>query len=316
VSLDRNIPEAAVGRWPGILQALGVDAQCLRNRHGPCPKCGGRDRFRFDDRDGRGTFICTNCGAGDGFKLLELVKGWPFREAVREVEKIVGDIEPRKVRPRQSEQALRKGLIDVWKATRPVEPGDIVDRYLRSRSIVLDGFSPSLRTCAEMPHKDEDGRVTRWPALVALVSNPDGSGSTLHRTWLAGDGSGKAPVEPARKLMPGSVGKGASVRLSEPCRRLGIAEGIETALSASILHDLPVWSAVNSAMLAAWEPPAGTETVVVFGDNDPKFGGQKAAYTLAHRLAVAGLSVSVEIPPVGDWNDALQQSLEQARKSA
>ena len=40
---------AAHGRWPEILAALGIDPAALRNRHGPCPGCGGRDRFRFDD---------------------------------------------------------------------------------------------------------------------------------------------------------------------------------------------------------------------------------------------------------------------------
>ncbi|MDI5829610.1 hypothetical protein MJN51_36035, partial [Salmonella enterica subsp. enterica serovar Kentucky] len=34
-------------------------------RHAPCPACGGKDRFRFDD-NGRGSFICNQCGAGDG----------------------------------------------------------------------------------------------------------------------------------------------------------------------------------------------------------------------------------------------------------
>lgn len=313
MSLDRNTPEKAIGRWSGILPALGVGANFLTGKHGPCPKCGGRDRFRFDDRDGRGTFICSNCGAGDGFRLLGLVKGWDFREAVQHVEKIVGDFEPRKAKPRRSEAALRKELRDLWVATRPVTEGDIVDRYLRSRGIILAGFAPSLRVCDALDYRADGGKTSRHPALVALVSNPDGTGSTLHRTYLAAGGQGKATVEAPRRLMPGPVGRGAAIRLSEPYRRLGIAEGIETALSAAILFDMPVWSAVNSGMLAAWEPPAGTDEVVVFGDADPKFGGQKAAYTLAHRLAVAGLAVSVEIPPVGDWNDILQQ---QARKSA
>ena len=64
-----NVKAAATGRWPGILAELGVPESALRNRHGPCPGCGGRDRFRFDNRDGRGTFICSQGGndelAGD-----------------------------------------------------------------------------------------------------------------------------------------------------------------------------------------------------------------------------------------------------------
>ncbi|MFA9256090.1 primase-helicase zinc-binding domain-containing protein, partial [Escherichia coli] len=52
-----------------MLPALGI--QVLKNRHQPCPVCGGSDRFRFDDREGRGTWYCNQCGAGDGLKLVE-----------------------------------------------------------------------------------------------------------------------------------------------------------------------------------------------------------------------------------------------------
>jgi putative DNA primase/helicase len=50
-------------RWLDILTGLGVPAKFLRNKHGPCPMCGGKDRFRFDDKDGKGTFFCNGCGA-------------------------------------------------------------------------------------------------------------------------------------------------------------------------------------------------------------------------------------------------------------
>ncbi|WP_308538738.1 primase-helicase zinc-binding domain-containing protein, partial [uncultured Pantoea sp.] len=55
---------AARGQWPRILPALGV--KVVKNRHAACPVCGGKDRFRFDDKEGRGTWFCNQCGAGDG----------------------------------------------------------------------------------------------------------------------------------------------------------------------------------------------------------------------------------------------------------
>ncbi len=65
---------AARGNWHQILTALGVDLACMTNRHGPCPGCGGKDRFRFDDQEGDGTWLCGRGGeapiAGDGFDLL------------------------------------------------------------------------------------------------------------------------------------------------------------------------------------------------------------------------------------------------------
>ena len=84
--LNRRTADEAIGRWAGILQTLGIDAQHLRNKHGPCPVCQGKDRFRFDDKEGRGTWYCSHCGSGDGFKLLQLLHGWPFSHAAKEVD--------------------------------------------------------------------------------------------------------------------------------------------------------------------------------------------------------------------------------------
>ncbi|HHJ40068.1 MAG TPA: hypothetical protein ENJ86_11535 [Methylothermaceae bacterium] len=84
---------AAQGRWPEILARLGIDASHLKNRHGPCPGCGGQDRFRFDDLEGRGTWVCGGGGqeqAGDGFQLLEHVHGWNRAESFKAVAETLG----------------------------------------------------------------------------------------------------------------------------------------------------------------------------------------------------------------------------------
>lgn len=70
-----QISAAARGKWPVILQMLRIDVP-ENGRHGPCPKCGGKDRFRLDDLDGRGTWICSQCGNGDGLDLVKLVTGY------------------------------------------------------------------------------------------------------------------------------------------------------------------------------------------------------------------------------------------------
>jgi len=67
------IREEARGRWPSILHTLSLAVPSKPMQHGPCPACGGKDRFRFDDKDGRGTWICSQCDphAGDGFQLIQ-----------------------------------------------------------------------------------------------------------------------------------------------------------------------------------------------------------------------------------------------------
>ncbi len=108
--------------------------------------------------------------------------------------------------------------------------------------------------------------------------------------------------------MPGIVAKGAAIRLGPAGDVLGIAEGIETALSASALFSVPCWAAVSAAMLAAWQPPPEAKRIIIFGDNDPSYAGQAAVYALARRLRSDERVVEVQIPAeVGaDWNDVHQ----------
>ena len=87
VMLDfQVVKQAASGRWPEILQSLGVHAETLTGRHQPCPGCGGRDRFRWDRS--KEIFFCGQGGTptgGDGFNLLTHVFGWTKQEALHAV---------------------------------------------------------------------------------------------------------------------------------------------------------------------------------------------------------------------------------------
>jgi phage/plasmid primase-like uncharacterized protein len=81
-----QIKHRADGSWQQILGSLaGIDSSMLRNKHGPCPNCGGKDRFRFDDKQGTGSHFCSQCGAGDGMSLLVKCSGMSFPEAVEAV---------------------------------------------------------------------------------------------------------------------------------------------------------------------------------------------------------------------------------------
>jgi putative DNA primase/helicase len=90
---------------------------------------------------------------------------------------------------------------------------------------------------------------------------------------------------------------------------MGIAEGVETALAAMKLFDVPVWSALSAGGLIKWQPPVTARHIIVFGDNDKNATGQAAAWSLAHRLIAEGLNAEVRVPPdEGDWNDVLEAS--------
>jgi len=294
-----QLSERAAGRWRGILPALGIDPRHLTGKHGPCPKCGGKDRFRFDNKDGNGSWICTHCGAGYGANLVMLVHGLDFREAARRIEGVIGSAPIETFRRVRNEG--KAALNDLYRASHPVREGDAVDRWLLARG--LTARPPILRTVDRCRYNSEP---PSWhPAMVAMVTAPDGRPCQLHRTYL-GDGC-KAEVDQPRKLMPGLVAPGSAVRLTDPAEELGISEGIETAMAATALYGVSCWAGLNSNALAKWQPPEIARRVVIFGDNDRGFAGQAAAYALAYRLSAHERKVEVMIPPGPgtDWNDVL-----------
>ena len=328
----RTVAAAAAGRWPAILPALGVDAEFLTNRHTACPGCGGRDRFRFDNEGGSGSWLCSAGGgaplAGDGFNLLEHVHGWSASEALHHVADVLGLREGRELPPvqdRRPERAepdpaeverTRQRLNALWQAAVPLghadaEPGR---RYLAARGLgdlaERQDWPTDLRlhpACTYWLTSDDDRpvRLAELPALLALVRGPDGTPSGLHSTWLRPDGSGKArltgPDETAldtrklRTLAPGAT-RGGAVRLYPPGERLAIGEGIETALACRVAElALPVWAALSAGGVAGVVLPDTVRDVLAVADADP--AGARAVLTLASRCRSGGRAVRVIVPP-------------------
>lgn len=307
--------DAATGKWRGILLDLGVPAEMLVNRHGPCPMCGGKDRFRFDNKEGSGSFICSHCGGGDGMRLAELFTGKAFAEVASDIDRIVGNLKPDVPgKPDLGPEEMARAIREVAALCQPVAEGDLVSRYLASRGIC--GPVPDvLRFASRL--RDGEGGVR--PAMVASVRDASGKAVTLHRTFLRPDGGAKAEMATPRKLMPGPLPDVIAVRLAPAGETLGVAEGIETALAASIMSGLPVWACLTAGFMAKFVPPEGVRCVVVFADDDTSFTGQTAAYTLARRLVAKKLDAQVRVagepfrlPRNRDWNDVLREMKEPA----
>lgn len=311
--LREPLKDRAAGKWRGILTAIGIDAKALRNRHGPCPICGGKDRFRFDDKGGRGTWICNQCGAGDGIELVKRFRGVDFKEAAQIIEQHIGaaPVIGGNGQPRQTDAKKREEMIALWKRSRPIDCDDPAGRYLTGRTGLTE-YPASLRYAPDERYTEPGARASWHPVMLAKVDPSDaaaaeGARAGLHRTYLDAEGR-KAEVGSPRKMM-GAMPVGAAVRLMAHGDTLGIAEGIETALSASALFGVPCWAALNAGLLQDWSPPDGVTTVWVFGDNDANSTGQAAAYSLAHRLNAKGIRAVVEIPQAAgtDWNDVHRQ---------
>lgn len=299
--------DSARGKWVSILGGLGLSDRALSGKHGPCPLgCGGKESFRFDNKGGLGTWICTHCGAGDGIGLVAQHLGLPISAAMAKVDSLCGNAENDAARPSERSEADRvSALRRVWHGARPLDGSDPASRYLRSR---IGGIvhSKALRVHLALPYRDdESGELTRHPAMIAAVQARNGEVVSIHRTYLTNEG-GKAVVSKPKKLMEGKKVAGGAIRLRSATKRVGIAEGIETALAASAIFGLPVWSTISSWGLETFEPPEGIEEVVVFSDNDISFTGQAAAFACAKRLVLKfKVKATVRVPPEPgqDWND-------------
>lgn len=271
----------ARGQWLDILTALApelVPALDRPGRHIACPVHGGKDGFRlFEDAPESGGAICNTCGSfPDGFALLAWLRRQDARAALLDVARYLGiEGEPRaagtglppagdppELDPDYRRRRYRQQFRDALKLTDPA--AGIARLYLAARDLseLVDDpplwrYPPALDywRAGNPPEK-----VATLPALIAPVQAPSGDLAGLHLTYLAPDGSGKAALDPARKLrtVADRATRGGAIRLwSADGPRLAIGEGIETCAAVRLAcPSLPVWAATSAGALARFEWPA------------------------------------------------------------
>jgi hypothetical protein len=177
---------------------------------------------------------------------------------------------------------------ELWESCRPLSETALM--YLQARQCVIPPADTDVRWHPALKHPPS-GTVA--PALVALVTDAKTREPlTLHRTWINGDGT-KAPLKPDRMLLGNHRKAGGAIRLApDECvtYALGIAEGIETALS--LAHaGMPTWACIDAGNLKVFPVLPGIETLTIAADNDP--AGLLAASRCAERWHAAGRTVFV-----------------------
>lgn len=299
--MTSDVMNLAKGRWFEILTHFSLPAEALQNKPGPCPICGGKDRFRWDNKDERGTYFCNQCGAGDGMYLLRKVTGWNFSTSANSIRQFLGEKSSFRKPPIKKNIDTRYLVEKLYRTSKAIQQGDTVHRYLARRRIEEYSHPEDLRTCSKCHFK----RGVIYPAMLAVVRDRDGNPSTFHRTFLHPDG--KPPFGTTRWFLPGTLPVGAHVRLGAIQPELGIAEGIETAIACMQRFELPVWSALNANLLGNWQPPPELEFLHIFADNDQSGTGQKAAIKLAGRMQKLGIETNIRIPDQTDtdWADVV-----------
>lgn len=250
-----------------------------REMTGPCPVCGGHDRFSIN-KD-MGIFNCRTCGGGDVIRLVELVQGCNFKEAlqwlcgdaavvispeeaVRREDRFKSEQHRRNAEAEKYRQYARKRAFQNWKAATPAK-GTMVEDYLRLRGLPLPDVPPCLRFAADLPYIKKIGRKSTrlhsGPAMVAAIQLPDGRFSALHQTWLdMSQPKGKARIfdpegNPISAKLYAGPKKTCAIRLHTPqgADTLVMGEGIETTATAWVADATPnaaYWAGVDLGNMA------------------------------------------------------------------
>jgi len=302
-------------------------------------------RSRFGTFDENGGAICT-CGVWpDGFALLMKANGWTFKEALFAVAAYLGmrgdtavspglkekirrqrECEAQSARKREQRRRRqdRRAILQirrVWDASLSLQhpQADPARRYLMRRKLSLVAAEAAgWRFHPDLPYfeKDAAGKLVltdKSPALLAMMRTVTGQPVTIHRTYL--EASGRKRDGKSKKLMGYPSDQqlsGGAIRLFAVMGQdLGVAEGLETALSVQFATGMPVWATGSASLLAAFQPPPGIRRVFVWADKDRSRAGIEAALTLKKRLKESGIEVIILMPefaiPAGeksiDWND-------------
>lgn len=204
-----------------------------------------------------------------------------------------------------------KYLARLWDRAQLLTQSCAAGIYLERRGLAVPN-ADVLRFVPKLDYWHGAVLLGTFPAMLAAVTDDGGALVNVHRTYLSPDGR-KADVPAVKKLCKSAGAMaGASIKVGQPVVRpdgrlgLGVAEGIETAIAASMLGGVPVWPCVSAHGLASFEAPKGVHHLYVFADHDESGTGQQAAAELGNWAARAGLSVRILAPcAVGDWNDEL-----------
>jgi putative DNA primase/helicase len=259
----------------------------------PCPACGHGKRDKTlgisVEVEGCGVAHCFRCGHIETFRPQTSTVRWKQRAE-----------KPQIIKHRR----LSNYGQQLWAECQPLS-GTVGESYLLARRCVISPEDGHLRYHPGLHHKPSN---YTGPALVALVTDAfNGEPMTLHRTWIQSDGH-KVDITPPRLLLGGHQKQGGVIRLwgdERVTHGLGVAEGIETALSLAHAFE-PVWSVIDAGNLATLPVLSGVECLLIAADND--LAGIKAANECALRWSNEGVEVRITQQTENDLNDALLEA--------
>lgn len=297
-----------------------------RGRPGPCPICGGTDRFTYDNKRGRGDWVCRKCNAGnpkagDGLELVRCMTGMSYLELKLALNgQRIDPVAPRQLapaRPRKPDDRAAKvfRISKLWRSGADLTPGDHAMRYLAARVPGLRAPRPQSLRLAVQDYWHERTKIGRYPTILAGFTLPDGRLATVHRTSLDPRSPAKAVIVTEEgEILPAKRNDvsalplaGGAVRLMQPrAGEIGVAEGLENAYASYMLFGIPTWNCLNRVLLRQFVVPdgLGIHTVHIFADFDGidsktgKSPGMADALALEKRLRAEGYKTMLHRPKV------------------
>ncbi|HCB2900851.1 TPA: DUF927 domain-containing protein [Proteus mirabilis] len=303
-----DIVKASQGRWLYILANLGITVPD-NHKHGACPKCGGKDRFRFDDKNGKGTWFCNQCGHGDGLDLVKLVTGKETKTACQEVSKIILLPTFKEIAPTPIKKvSAKKGIEHYEKIKAFSSLGE-------SQYLINKGFANHQCLITRQQYTQGEFSFPVGSLLLPLVD-----------TDSVIKGGQLISLNGEKSLLSGSTLSGSFIIVRQPKKKpleqIVITEGFATGLSLSKCLDALIVASVSATnlvkvaqQLRAQYPDA---KIIIAGDNDFVDGKDNTGKMWAER---AGKAVDgwVTLPPThykADWDDFRQEnSLEKLKEA-
>ncbi|HFN1071657.1 TPA: DUF927 domain-containing protein, partial [Klebsiella pneumoniae] len=319
IDLIREVTSAAAGRWPYVLAGLSIDVPDSSRRHAPCPACGGKDRFRFDD-NGRGSFICNQCGAGDGLDLIKKVNNCDTTEAAHLAADVLGiDYRAAESAPDAASQRQRQLAADRQQREQERQKQAAEDADQRRATFARLYTGMRLRSIqGESEYLQSKGltgfKYPLMPDGSLLLELVDESGAVTAAQTITPQGE--------KRLIKGSAKRGAyyAVNALERPQSVVIAEGLATALTCHLIRtDALTVAAIDAGNLLpvaeVMRRKYPQAQIIIAADNDHQQGGPESGGTNTGKEAAekAALSVAgwVSLPPTDnktDWNDYHQQN--------
>ncbi len=266
-----------------------------REIRGRCLIHGGRS-LSITEKDGRILVVCrAGCPQTEVWKAIQAL-------GIDGTNYIVPPPAPE---PKDDTEKRIDKAEKMWSDSHPITSGDPVHKYLTGRGITLASWLEDLRCHPVLGYweMDDSGKPVRigvFPALLAVVRGPEGQPIGLHRTWVNCDGHGKAPVAAPKKIFKVHDLAGSAVRLFPPRDGLlAVTEGIEDALSAWVLWQIPTWATLGTSGMKSFDPPEGIKELLIFADQDLNGAGQRAAWELRDKMEEMGRAARVLVPGDG-----------------